>query len=458
VNVRPRIAFVDAPKAAPVALLELNDRDPLYVLREPEFSLGTVTDRQVTGTVRIKGDPSTVAHAMSTLARHLVRPQSWLMFQRTPASPPVFARCFATALGALDWGEAGSGVYDLPLSLDTDEGLYGAPVSVGPLTVDRDPTAATNPMTVALPRVLGDMETPLYLALTPPDATTVGLASYTLPAGSTHTVKTLDLTTLTSSTDTGAAVTGAGSSYVGGNYKETTFSTDATLRSRLTGGSVDLTPGSYRLLARVVWPSASAAGTYQFALKRDTGDAYTGDTVTVDHAAAAGVVARWVDLGVFHLPRSVSGPVGLDGYASASLGTSLAFQAGRTVGSTPIQWDQALFVPVDVPQALGSSFGYLEAPAIGGNDDWLTLDGYNDNDARYMYDPTGTNPFTAAGSDRRASVRGGLPVLTPGANNYLTIVQRVSPGGQTQTVELDASDTVHYRYWPRYANIRPDGG
>lgn len=495
------LSFVTGPAATPTVTLALN-QPGMSVLAE-SFSLGAPSFDGEPGSVGGSYGYRTVEFRLqftgtyaeaATLAQDVAQQlalggadqpnrRNWLMFRFSPSDPVMFLHTYPTSFDSLEWRQSGVGVWELPVSIVCDYDMVGPPVDIASFTITNDPTTGTNRMMVGpstvteLGAIKGDLETPLLLAQTSGpgvsrafwDPRTLGLveylSTYALSSG-THTFLARDLTELTSGTDTGATVSAAGANYVGGNYKQSTFATNTNLVVRLSGAfstTLNLMPGSYRVVMRVVTPStATGSGGYtaQFALGVKVDGSTTYDylpTVLVPLGVDGGSadMGGLVDLGIMPVPMgSPPGPAGLAPAATQSRPLDIAIKATTFSSTKPLRFDEIYFLPVETNY--GEASTALIQPTgwnASAPHNVLLFDGVN-TQMRPLYDSTGTAPF--AGVPVPAITQslvtpiayvGGLPTVRPGWNNYLQYIYEETTVGGT------AAFTA--RYYPRYLHIRP---
>jgi hypothetical protein len=483
------LQIVDSIATSPTVLLDLNDEvnygvadidltpPPLRYTSSSSMladgdriSKSAYANRTIGVTFdHIAASQDALATSWQTLARLIDQDTSWIRYRPTGATSYVFFKCYRAQVPSLD-DMRGAVAYRTPaLQIPADPAAYGLPVDISSFTITNDPSAGTNRMIVGpstLGTIQGDLETPLLLAMTASSTffTPGYITSYAVRGGFTHTLLARNLTDLTSGTDVGARVTGAGANYIEGDYKACTFAT-TTMVPRLTGtftSALSPMPGLYRALIKGVVPDPGAgshvnAYTFKIQFGSTAGVTQYSDPVTVSVNSAAGSANHvMVDLGVQQIPTLVETTgIGLAAAASAvsvNVVTTVQASASNTSGSMqPFRFDELFLLPVET--TYGEARSTVGTPA-GFLSDLVMYDGINDS-VRQM-DDTGSGAFSSTPYPTNSSVNlrwvGGLPMVAPGANNYLHFVM----GSGTTGVAVPAATTTwSARYYPRYLHVRP---
>lgn len=421
----------------------------------------------------IQSSQDTLATSWQTLARLIDQDTFWLKYQPTGATSPVFFQCYRTQVPGVEIVNGATAYTQFTISIPADPGAWGLPVDQT-ATITNDPTTGTNKQTVGVTTPTGDLETPLLVAQTTgPGVTRAAglnggqgvavLSSYFVTTG-THTLLARDLTELTSGTDVGAPVTGAGTNYIGGNYKACTFVTTA-MAVRFSGAfSTTFTPmpGTYRVFIRGVAPAGSGTAQaimyHQLGVLADGASTYTylpqvSNNVTYVNGSDQG---NLLDLGVVQFPLgSPPGRVGLGPAVTASRATSISIKAGWPAGSLPFRYDEIYFLPIDTTYGTGN-IAYVTEPSWNASvqHNVVAFDGINDQ-MRTLYDSSGTAPFAGiptpaappGGIYPNMQFIGGLPVVRPNVNNYLTWMY--------EETAVTGTSVLTMRYYPRYLYVRP---
>jgi hypothetical protein len=474
--------IVDSLSASPTVLLDLNNESPFGVslfsapppevghsdsLRMSWYSRSRVVELTLD---QIDASQDALASNWQTLARLIDLERFYLKYQPTGATSPVFFKCYRSQVPSI-FEEPGAVAYrTLTLQILADPFAVGLPEDISSFVITNDAASGTNKMMVGpsiLGTVKGDVETPLLLACTATSDTQFGggmyVNGYAVRGGFTHSLLARNLTQLTSGTDTGAPVTGAGTAYMDGDYKACTFATALAMVTRLSGTfstALSPMPGEYRALLKVVI-SFGAAGNVSYSFQGGFGntasvnwltEATGGYTVSAGGAATNHTV---VDLGLVQFPVGVdTAGTGLGPPASAvSVNTYTEVKASAQLnsGTMPsLRFDELILLPVDTVYG-GASTAIMTTNAVVGSGIDLLLDGESDT-MRVMQEVGGTGPFAATPyAMQPGSVNGwigGLPVVRPGTNNYVTVVGGFADG-PTWT------STWSGRYYPRYLYVRP---
>jgi hypothetical protein len=485
------LQIVDDIKTSPTVLLDLNNESPFGAaefdcppppLRYTSSSSMLADGSRISSssyenrTLRIALDQISAsqdawATSWQTLARLIDQEWYWLKWQPTGATSPVFFRCYRSQVPSLET-VPGATAYRIPtLEIPADPAAWGLPVDIASFTITNDPSTGTNKMMIGpsiLGTIQGDLETPLLLALTASStsATPGYVSSYALRGGFTHSFLARNLTDLTSGTDVGARVTAAGANYIEGDYKSCSFATTA-MNVRLSGtfaSALSPMPGLYRALVKGVVPdpvTGTHTNTYTFQIQfgGTVSVAQLSDPVTVSVNAPSGSTKHvMVDLGLVQIPTLVDpGGIGLAPAASAvsvNVFTTINASAANVSGSMqPFRFDELFLLPVDT--VYGDASSTVQIPASSTTSDLIMYDGINDS-VRVM-DDTGTGTFLATPFPTSSSINlrwvGGLPMVAPGANNYLQVV--LGSGTSGGAFVPAATTTWSGRYYPRYLHVRP---
>lgn len=491
----PAISWVTGPAAAPTVVLAMNPDDNNFVSAEdfvlgsPDWSAepysvgGAPGFRTCSFTMVTRGNWTTASAARQAVAKQLLAKENWLAVIPSSPNKPMFLHTFRVAQEALQWNESDFGVWKCKVTVVCDPYLYGVPVTGGPVTINNDPAAGTNPcffrFTAA---ILGDAPTPLYLEAAAADmrGRNTAISSQALGGGLSQTAPVLlQNTALVSGTTTGGV---AGSPPIAGTI--TNFTGDAAMSggnyTRFNPGLGDqgwltvlhgtnlLTStliGDYRVLVRVRSDDTAADWALrlvQTAGASNTFELYPGEQATYVRTTTG---PHYVDLGVFRFPFGAPQLVSALDSPYGNPGLSFALQVNwldyHTAGTDPtIDIDCLVFVPVGQDQAVSNTYGSTaydkSLPAATYKGVWNGLTG-----ARYLLDTSsnyspGVIPYPS----------GGLPVLVPGADNTIHFFRHVGTGyndprtgGTTGTNDALADTTaLSWKYFPLYLDIRSDAG
>lgn len=384
-------------------------------------------DRELTITFAVQGSSEDQAAFVSQiLGRTFSRP-CWLEFQGG-TSKPVFFRTRATTLDAVeDFGPSNPGVRLITVVVPADPFAYGLPES-GTATVPNDPTSA-NGMRFTISNVRGDVPAALQLSL--------GFSANTariLVGASNHAA--LDHAAALESGISASGWTASSPSdatAIGGTSRRLTGSSGAAASVGFTIGAFSLLPGDYRVMVR----AKSATSGVRLAMRHPLTGALIGSSVDVSSTGW-----QWTDLGVFRLPVS-------------------SRQASAWTPSVP--GDAQLTVTALVATPSASSVIDLDhvvlVPAPGGDTEtgrlllgrWQPMTAVPDvasaqvDAAEILWSSLGS------GYEVMWSSAGGFPIVTPGANNLVTVMSWLAAGDAK-----GSSTTVNWSYHPRYLTLRGD--
>lgn len=412
--------------------------DPLYGLRE------------ITVPIEVSGTKGQTLALLSSLSRILLTgytgafaPGLWLRFQVASTTTPAWFRLLRPQPSDLGWDyvytQAGAPVtdrYRVNVTLPAEPFAFGPLETLSGFTLNYDPTAGSNPMSVPLGAagtIKGDAPAPARIESNPVSTSGVTTSTSLFVLHSTPSaIGTVNCAVgtgdgLTAGTDMGAGA--AVANMVGGSNRTISFATNAAMVSRLTGSTPSLTPGKYKVVGRVT-PAAGSTFALQLTINSVVG-------LTARAAGTGGVTyqERWVDLGDFSVPTVVP----RNKFTGGSNTYSLDLAAQRLSGAGTLGIDHLLFIPlyqkptIDA-RAVVKSIGFTTQVAI--------LDG----DTEEAWLTTGGN--LAAGSNEFS---GSCPRVVPGAVNVLWIVPQLSSTEAGNLLTNTASVTV--RYYPRYLTV-----
>lgn len=484
-----RLRFVDSIASSPTVLLDLHDITTFAVLEfdaPPPTLQRSVTasmltdgdfisatsygDRVVAARLKVKtSSQDNLETQKQTLARLLDSDSSILEFKRDGATSPVFFRLKRGDLTNVEQMISQTAMDILEFEAPAEPFAYGLPTDITGVDIDRDPTAGTNPMTYALPAIKGDVQTPCYMVTTAPGIGAAAnaddiMALHTLarPAGQTHSVLHMSCSDMT--LGTGVTATGsAGTGLIGANYIN--WSASGTTEQTLLTSDADmptLLPGLYRVYLRCQSVDHTGDKTWQLTLQRTSGSQTQQATrdISLNDDGTSVVATFWLDFGLFQLPSDASGPLGLDRVATSTADATLVLKGSAGAASTALRLDHFLFVPVERDADIDASTGMFDARngTAPTADDGAVIDGYNETTGIRLVNSSGfADPFKVDVGRICATMSGGFPILVPGANNYITRINRVSTGviNTRAASELPGTDDLAIRYWPRYLYVRP---
>ncbi|MDP9223855.1 MAG: hypothetical protein M3P18_08365, partial [Actinomycetota bacterium] len=454
----PLLRFVNSIAASPTIDLDLNDKAP-FVTARADFSAGTPVYggdplsvgvkwgyRTLTLTPQAWGSNTTALTAYQALAKQVTQ-DNLLMVQLDSTMPPVFFKTYKTQPAELDMSGAitdasGRSYYRLSVQLTADHAAYGLP-ETSTVTISNDPAAGTNKVFYRWPvAVKGDLETPLYLEAPASDVRgqTRLLASQALMSPATQTAPVVvQANTLTHGgavaggvAPVGTLVDNTGDAAMSGGtytrYLANVADTGATTPVSLVYG-VNLLPatlvGDYRVLMRVRCGATADVWSLQFAQIAAASPSYSLNTGAVISYTRTTTGPHWLDMGVFRFPFGAPpvDPVAAFDTTYTSPGLSFAIlMASNAVTSKTLDFDVFLFVPVGADQALATRYGTTtydkSLPGATYKAAWNGL-----TDTRYLLD--GSNNYSPGIAPK---ADGGLPTLTPGADNSIHYLQHIGTG------------------------------
>lgn len=376
----------------------------------------------------LKDNQDDAAAEFQKLAREMDRENNWLMYQPQGATKPVFFRLFRSDLADIEDVLAQKAMRRFTVELPAEPFALGARETMSAATINQDPAAGTNPCSLDLGTVIGDVPTPaVIVAGTQADQILLASRHNQITTDTPRFEQCESMTLGTDTTNPGggpdAALSGTGAN----NFVRTTFAT-ATMATRVTWVDA-VTSGRFRVIAAV----RRSDNTSEINVRAKTATE-TGPTVATRLTTSRQVL----DLGV------VSGHTAMTyvGYASAANSETpadwldLLLEASRPSGAGTLDWDVVMLFPADEQYCAASTSPTAVRPVIDGvKDEIWAWDGIGD-------------PLLGTGSGRAIDfVRAGsLPMLHPGYKNHLFLALN-------SLVTAGVSVTVHY--WPRYLFVRP---
>lgn len=458
------IRFVDSIAASPTVRLDLNDEVTFWVksfnaapprLRR-SVAANAMRDGINVGSAAYDGRTLTLeveirkssqdggAAEIQKLWRELDRPTNYLMYQPQGATKPVFFRTFRSDASQLVDIMAQVAMRDVTIELLAEHAAIGLKETLGPFTVNDDPTAASNPCYVDLPAIIGDIPADIVYW----DAGSNSSASERLlamrwsstPGAPVTSLQAESATLGADTTNPGGGPDAAMSGTGANNFRRTSFATNANMASRLQWASVVQPGGSYRVIA-IVRRSGSSS-TFQASVNV-VGIQYP--AVTIAANASQRIV---VDLGVVSWPDA--DPVGKSSVAGISGTTAgaLDVSASRTSGAETLDWDVIHLIPAGGQyDAVGGSMALISGGPIRTR--YVVSDGEN---GRAFCASTSSDPTTTAVAQYPSRVAGAFPQVAPGVTNRLYVLSWDAP---LPTCGVTSTTTVNISYWPRYLHVRP---
>ncbi|MBD2760078.1 hypothetical protein IEE94_11220 [Yimella sp. cx-573] len=205
-------------------------------------------------------------------------------------------------------------------------------------------------------------------------------------------------------------------------------------------------PGRYTMLIRLITgDTVATAPSFRWGIQANGAGMY-GMWRTWDKPAKSGQFASWLALDSFQLPAGVN-PVGLS--AQEGMAPTLALWHKGDGASATVYVDKILLVPAELAEGVTHN---LNALAVN--------DGYGaaSNSALLIDDEvlraaivTRTTPrqFFSAPPPK---LNGGFPSVTPGLDNWLTLIPNVGTGGGDDASGPETFEVV-VSYHPRYLHL-----
>lgn len=449
----PTYAFVNAVSASPAVLFDLDNQAPFSVVvgtqtppPQKRYSQSGSTARDGDNiaqssyndrvlTIALRVELGTTAEqqveGIQKLAR-LLDAEQWLMWQHDTMIEPVF---FRTRRGDIDIDDnmmVSNPKRVITLTIPAEPFAYGLPVT-GTATIANDPTAATNPMSVALPAIQGDVATPLSLqAQMNSDA--LWWSVYNTAAGPSALVAPRN----GNRQNSGASASGwtvtiaaADSAAIGGTATTLVKASGTSASPFVTMRVPNVEAGDFRLFARVK-SSVGGSLTYGSVTKTLYGDSQY----------------WWVDFGVIRPQGSfpASNPPTLGTQANQTC-DFLFTGALATTGT--IALDHVLLIPAGVDGDVSTKM-------------LMTATTQPSSGTTYI-NPLAQTAWIkqAGGTGTTLAVAGGFPVVVPGQPNRLTLVARSMPsvafdvGNAFQYDDKTLTTVLSWQYYPQYLYIRP---
>lgn len=462
----PKVQFVAAPEPDAAVRFDFNAAgtwaDDRTWPKHDGFSLGVPTLegdpdavgveyglRQLTFNVMVEANHATAQSIMSKLARELLRRTSWLRFQLSEFSAPVWFQTYRTAPSELDFENVKStkdgtrNVWGIGVTLDAEPFALGARVDLAPVVVNNNPAAATNPLSWVLPPVVGDAPAPMRARVTAgvdfPAAARWLLSLLALEAGEAYQkVQAWQIGTgdaWTALSDTTAPV--ASAAYSGGSYRATagTTAVASTARLEARGTLPAIRAGRYRVFLR--FARSGTAEQFRFHLT-DLDAPATATPPVARFTRATGTTdghATYADLGDWTFPTGIPSEE-IDGTVA---GLNLALWVERTAGTGTANLDCLVLIPVDV---------HAQVAATTLQGDRLADSNLLDAEKEFVIRWPGNGPAPVP------ALKGRLPELQPGAVNVLTFLTQTNLETPVPAVQDrdDITDTTTFTvsYHPRW--------
>jgi len=459
------IRIVDRIDATPAVLFDLNDENPCGVtgfsapppllvranvqtmLRDGSTDAGSVFgDRSIEVDLDLYASSQDASAAvLQNLARLLSDPRGqWLMYQPTGASAPVFFRTKRADISSIEDVLSSDALRELELSIPAEPFAYGLPVT-GTGSVKNNPhfLQAPNEMGFTVSDVQGDVPTPLRLQL----PVVAGRSAQSVVTALSRS----EVPAMTSKVymDCGSpGVTAPGwsqthindSSWINGS-KFRLIHTSGNDPQPIGPGRVETLYGDYRVLLRAM---PGAALTVEV-VSGNIGGSSAQVLATKDLPPTSSPI--WFDIGVVRLP---SGAPILDGrgLSDVPMDSAIMLQV-RSPSAGTSYFDGVMLLPAGIDDATRGSYAHVTLD----NSTSVAGDAYIDtiHDRTYMLVSGALiiNPTTT-------TFDGGLPYVTPGADNHVWFVKNVySPTYPSVEDQITDVTDLQWLYYPLYVYGRP---
>lgn len=412
----PLYQFVESPDSDAVVRHDFNPGDGVDVpatgislgspsrMGEPDAFNPEWRFRQIQLTQRVRKFPAEALAVLSTLERECLRRSNWLRIQQTEMTPPVYAKTYASPIGATPFDKVYSSsddaahTFEVPVTLDADPWLLGAE-ETWTATILTTVAGTATEQQIVLPTVKGDFATPVALSFEP------GTGGAT-PAKAFVSVAPQETTTRT---------------------RWTTTAEEAASSALATAPSA-IAPGRYKVLA---YQAAGIALRFGWAPDNVLANTIWNDTSdTIDDVAQFTPAGKWQDLGEVEF----AGPVG----GTATLTPKIHVQ--RTTGTGSISVVLLLVTISDERIEEDARAVEITSAATGtgpGNEMWI-----GDNGQQAILNLVGTDQFRTGVEARGASEL----LLHPQYEHILTFLSDTTGGGSSLI-------TVTGTYRPRYRSL-----
>lgn len=460
--------FVDQPIASPSTLLDMNDGatwkclgDDFFKLPSPPLKRSVASSMMVDGAMLSAAayDPRVLTFTLEltaateagreaqvdALKAQLAKPTNLLMFQSELSANPVFFRTFRSDEYDLNTQFIPTKNWRVDCNVLAEPFAIGVRRDLSTVTVTNNPASGTNPILWDITGIAGDSPSPAFVRI----GTALGVGSPIMLAQRTVNQPTTVTTFAqceagTMGTDTTVQATDANMSGSGSNFVRTSFTTDASLQTRVsvtvpTATAAEALRGRYRVFVRV---RTSATGTnyaLRYAQNPAGADSVLGPVTSFDSLASTEF--RHVDLGVVEFPTAGPYPatMGYSALPAQMVTQALGIQVARNSGTATIDLDYVYLMPADERWSVSarnstqaSSFFVIDGP----------------NEMAYGM-PSGTTPFgatrTVDNAGGMAFLFGGVPMLVPAVTNRWYMIRGSSAVSVTSTVDVS--------YWPRWREV-----
>lgn len=452
------VRFVDSIAASPTVRLDVNDEVSFWVksfsappprIRRSQssnamrdgihVSSSQYDSRTVTMVLELRKSTQD-AHAteMQKLFRELDRATNYLMYQPTGATKPVFFKLYRSDTSQLEDVMAQTAMRTFTVELLAEPFALGLRETLGPYTVNNDPAHATNGNYFDVSGVLGDVAAePVLWWSTGSPRLHLGVSHAATAIPFVWSQAELASSMINDTTIPGGGPDAAMSGTAANNFARTSFATVSNMAARISFS--DLIPiGSWRLIVGI--RRSDSAGVINLKVQANNvlqSDTFVTENDTDRHAIDLGIVTS----------TSGAGRVGQGAVLNATEPAPLALYAERASGTSTLDWDYVLLLPVGgqagelaPPQSLMyDSFVGGFAPVIDATLDLIVQWSGGDPSVGTSTIDTVTTPLIGA-----------MPTINPGMVNRFYVIHE----GLASHAKATAL-TVNVAYWPRYLFVRP---
>ncbi|WP_232676669.1 hypothetical protein [Nocardioides sp. R-C-SC26] len=443
----PQIRFCEAPERGAATRLNLGRAGISWnggtkVLRGARLGMPSLsgeagsrsrywTERTLELPLRVLGSKADAINALGLVARELVRESNWLEVWLDEQTGPRWFRTYAAAPEQLDLTHVVrdpdyDDIWTTTLRCPADPFALGEEQPLGSWTVTNHPSAGANPLRVTLPNVLGEVPASVRVKVAKSGSGS-GAGGMLGPAVISSRVAPV----VVGSPSWGGAVGGTTSdaSMVAGSRRTTSGALAAwTAAASWTPPSLAADVARWTPLIRIAGSADGGAFWARWRIQSGAGSArYTEGKVV--HVRSQ---ARWLHLG------DVSRP-GMDVEDAADLGasgaTTVTLEVRRATSGGELWLDGVMVL---APAGTDGDLLSLSPDAVGTGAVAVVVDGRHRRAAL----AAGTSPARSPG------VSGRWPMVHPGEDNVLTVLQNLNPTltpGYTDSITSTATVTATTR-------------
>ena len=472
--------IVTAPELSAQVLADLNDKSSTALDRGRTLSFGAPTiavaatslaaaePRTIKLPLKVYGNEGSAQRTLMGVARTLMSTSPrWLLWRQSPHADPTWFRLLPRSTGGeLDLTMVpmeDARVWRWDLELQAEAFSYGARVTETiPLTYRKwDGTTDTTNISGKLSTVKGDAPTRARIDLYPTNGSMASWAPHLsvagVPAGAWTTGPQVFEVESLSGLTLGAGYTQEQIAFGGAlpAGSPNAIKCPAASNTGYAGGkafrgtAAGVLPGTYKVMLRCITYSAGAvAPSFKARVVMNTTVAL-GDWGTWRKPAATpgnqGGFASMLNAGIIQIPAGMD-PEGFD--ASAFYPPEIQVDH-RGDGGTQDTWvDQMVLIPVKLTAGTATTT-HIGMPTDEGPASLTKLRVDDLVDRVGIIFPLANNTWRTATPPR---VLGGFPVLTPGLDNWITMLPNTGTGGQSDSVGPDTY-TLDVSYHPRYLHL-----